>query len=78
MKGEFENRLKQIIEEVQSSEKPIILFIDEAHTLIGAGGLPAPVMLPICSNRPWRAVPCVLSLRPPGGILRNILEKTRR
>lgn len=38
MKGEFENRLKQIIEEVQASEKPIILFIDEAHTLIGAGG----------------------------------------
>jgi type VI secretion system protein VasG len=38
MKGEFENRLKQVIEEVQASEKPIILFIDEAHTLIGAGG----------------------------------------
>ncbi len=38
MKGEFEERLKKIIEEVQSSEKPIILFIDEAHTLIGAGG----------------------------------------
>ena len=38
MKGEFENRLKQVIEEVQTSEKPIILFIDEAHTLIGAGG----------------------------------------
>lgn len=38
MKGEFENRLKQIIEEVQASAKPIILFIDEAHTLIGAGG----------------------------------------
>ncbi|MBL9080576.1 MAG: type VI secretion system ATPase TssH [Planctomycetales bacterium] len=38
MKGEFENRLKQVIEEVQSSEKPIILFIDEAHTLVGAGG----------------------------------------
>jgi len=38
MKGEFENRLKQVIEEVQSSEHPIILFIDEAHTLIGAGG----------------------------------------
>lgn len=38
MKGEFENRLKQVIEEVQSSEKPIIMFIDEAHTLIGAGG----------------------------------------
>jgi type VI secretion system protein VasG len=38
VKGEFENRLKQVIEEVKSSPKPIILFIDEAHTLIGAGG----------------------------------------
>lgn len=38
MKGEFENRLRQVIEEVQASAKPIILFIDEAHTLIGAGG----------------------------------------
>jgi len=38
MKGEFEQRLKQVIEEVQSSEKPIIMFIDEAHTLVGAGG----------------------------------------
>ena len=38
MKGEFENRLKQVIEEVQQSPRPIILFIDEAHTLIGAGG----------------------------------------
>ena len=38
MKGEFEDRLRQVIEEVQTSPKPIILFIDEAHTLIGAGG----------------------------------------
>jgi type VI secretion system protein VasG len=38
MKGEFEQRLRQVIEEVQSSPRPIILFIDEAHTLIGAGG----------------------------------------
>jgi type VI secretion system protein VasG len=38
MKGEFEQRLRQVIEEVQASEKPIILFIDEAHTLVGAGG----------------------------------------
>ncbi|MBZ0151637.1 MAG: type VI secretion system ATPase TssH [Planctomycetes bacterium] len=38
VKGEFENRLKQVIEEVRSSPKPIVLFIDEAHTLIGAGG----------------------------------------
>jgi len=38
VKGEFENRLKSVINEVKASPKPIILFIDEAHTLIGAGG----------------------------------------
>src|SRR5579864_1095819 len=38
IKGEFENRLKSLIEEVKSSPIPIILFIDEAHTMIGAGG----------------------------------------
>lgn len=38
MKGEFENRLRQVIDEVQGSQTPIILFIDEAHQLIGAGG----------------------------------------
>ena len=38
VKGEFENRLKSVIQEVKASPKPIILFIDEAHTLIGAGG----------------------------------------
>jgi len=38
MKGEFEQRLRQVIEEVQASPKPIIMFIDEAHTLVGAGG----------------------------------------
>src|SRR5215471_7544764 len=38
MKGEFEQRLRSVIDEVQQSPTPIILFIDEAHTLIGAGG----------------------------------------
>jgi type VI secretion system protein VasG len=38
VKGEFEKRLRQVIDEVESSPKPVILFIDEAHTLIGAGG----------------------------------------
>jgi len=38
MKGEFEKRLKTVIDEVQASTQPIIMFIDEAHTLIGAGG----------------------------------------
>jgi type VI secretion system protein VasG len=38
VRGEFENRLKSVINEIKASPKPIILFIDEAHTLIGAGG----------------------------------------
>ncbi len=38
MKGEFEQRLRSVIDEVQASQQPIILFIDETHTLVGAGG----------------------------------------
>ncbi|SAL23663.1 type VI secretion system ATPase TssH [Caballeronia telluris] len=38
MKGEFEQRLRQVVEDVQASPKPVILFIDEVHTLVGAGG----------------------------------------
>jgi type VI secretion system protein VasG len=38
IKGEFENRLRSVIEEVKASPQPIILFIDEAHTMVGAGG----------------------------------------
>ncbi len=40
IKGEFENRLKSVIEEVKASPVPIVLFIDEAHNLMGAGGAP--------------------------------------
>src|SRR5207237_5291813 len=38
VKGEFENRLKSVLAEVKASPQPIILFVDDAHTLIGAGG----------------------------------------
>lgn len=38
MKGEFENRLKSLINEVKNAVDPVILFIDEAHTMIGSGG----------------------------------------
>src|SRR5208283_6231713 len=37
MKGEFEQRLRSVVDEVQASPKPIIMFIDEAHNLMGAG-----------------------------------------
>jgi type VI secretion system protein VasG len=40
VRGEFENRLKSVIDEVKASPRPIILFIDEAHTLVGAGAAP--------------------------------------
>src|SRR5207248_4019507 len=40
VKGEFENRLKSVIAEVKASPQPVILFIDEAHSIIGAGGAP--------------------------------------
>ena len=38
MKGEFEQRLRSVIDEVQASERPVVLFVDETHTLVGAGG----------------------------------------
>ena len=38
MKGEFENRLRQVIDEVHASDTPIVMFVDETHTLVGAGG----------------------------------------
>ena len=78
MKGEFEQRLRQVIEDVQSSEKPIILFIDEAHTLVGAGARPAPATPPTCSSRPWRAAPCAPWRRPPGPSTRSTSRRTRR
>jgi type VI secretion system protein VasG len=46
VKGEFENRLKSVIDEVRASARPVILFIDEAHTMIGAGGQPVRAMPP--------------------------------
>ncbi|MFD2441154.1 AAA family ATPase [Paracoccus kondratievae] len=48
MKGEFEQRLRSVIDEVQSSATPIILFIDEAHTLVGAGVRLEPAMPRTC------------------------------
>jgi type VI secretion system protein VasG len=79
MKGEFENRLRQVIEEVQSSPKPIILFIDEAHTLIGAGGAAGTgdaANLP--ESRRSRAATCAPSPRPPGPSTRSTSRRTRR
>lgn len=77
IKGEFEQRLKSVIEEVKASPTPIIIFIDEAHTLIGAGGRPELAMPPTCSSPPWRAASCGPSPPPPGPSTRNISRRMR-
>ncbi|AMY65230.1 hypothetical protein VE11_23440 [Enterobacter asburiae] len=69
MKGEFEQRLKNVIDAVQQSPIPILLFIDEAHTIIGAGTVDMPMeenaqyvavagmfMSPDQENNTWRVV----------------------
>ncbi len=76
VKGEFEKRLKAVIDEVQGSPKPIILFIDEAHTLIGAGGAAgtgdaANLLKPALARGN-----CAPSRPPPGPNTRNISRKT--
>jgi type VI secretion system protein VasG len=63
MKGEFEQRLRSVIDEVQASPQPIILFIDETHTLVGAGGA---------------AANCEPSARRPLPSTRSTSKRTRR
>jgi type VI secretion system protein VasG len=78
MKGEFEARLQALINEVQSSPVPIMLFIDEIHTLIGAGGSKERAMPLTCSNRRWRAASCAPLAQRPGLSTKNTSKKTRR
>jgi type VI secretion system protein VasG len=73
VKGEFENRLKSVISQVKESATPIILFIDEAHTLIGAGGSAggsdaANLLKPALARGELRI--------QPGVNIKNILKKT--
>jgi type VI secretion system protein VasG len=76
IKGEFENRLKSVINEVKASPIPIVLFIDEAHTLIGAGGSAGSGDAATSSSLLWPAGNCAPSPPPPGLNIRNISKKT--
>ncbi len=78
MKGEFEQRLRSVIDEVQASPKPVILFIDEAHTLIGAGGQAGTGDAATSSSRPWPAARCGRSRPRPGPSTGNTSRRTRR
>ena len=78
MKGEFENRLKNVIQEVQASETPIILFIDEAHTLIGAGGAAGTGDAANLLKPALAGASCAPSPRPPGPNTRNTSKRIRR
>src|SRR5229473_5810871 len=77
MKGEFEQRLRSVIDEVQSAPTPIILFIDEAHTLIGAGGAAGTGDAANLLKPPSPAARYAPSPRPPGPNTASISRRIR-
>jgi len=78
IKGEFEDRLKKLIEEVKNSATPIILFIDEAHTMIGAGGQAGQNDAANLLTPRWRAASCVPLPRRRGRSTRSFSRRIRR
>ena len=58
-RGEFEERLKAVLKEIQSAQGEILLFIDELHTVVGAGRPKGPWTPPIFSSRCWHEENCI-------------------
>ena len=92
-RGEFEERIKAVISEITSKQGEIILFIDELHMLVGAGGGEGAMDAATCSSRPWPAVKRAigattldeyrtrierdLALQPPAGVRRPAGRQSR-
>lgn len=73
-RGDFEERMKKVLKEIKN-RGDIILFIDEIHTLVGAGAAEGQSTLPACSSRCWLAASCRLSVRRP---LMSTVSTSRR
>jgi ATP-dependent Clp protease ATP-binding subunit ClpB len=75
-RGEFEERLKAVLNEVTGAAGSIILFIDEMHTLVGAGKADGAMDAPICSSPLWRGANCTASAPPPSTSTANMSRRT--
>jgi ATP-dependent Clp protease ATP-binding subunit ClpC len=76
-RGQFEERLKAVMNELKESDN-IIIFIDELHTIVGAGGAEGAIDASICSSRPSRGASCSASARRPSTSTASTSRRTAR